>query len=75
MSFCQVPMIQCPMVSNLPAAPNAVVLDVIAVAIVVDVQAALDARGEAPNTQLPLSIIFLLTPCIGVKAIRIETDP
>ena len=62
MPFCQCTMVQCPMALELPATPDAAGLAVAAVAV--DEQA---ARGEAPNNQLPVSIIFLLTPCIGVR--------
>ena len=66
-------MFQCPMASELPVTPDAEDLVDVAV-VVVDVQA---ARGEAPNNQLPVIpiFIFLLTPCIGIGAIRIEPGP
>jgi hypothetical protein len=51
-----------PMASELPGTPDTEVLAVIAA--VADVQA---VRGEAPNYQLPMSIILLLTSGIGIR--------
>ena len=58
---------------ELPATGNAEV--VVATPVVV---VAVDNEGpgvEAPNIQLLVSIIFLLTPCIGQRASRIELGP
>ena len=63
------------MALELPATPEAVVLVAVAVEEADDVQAALATRGEAPNTQLPVSIILLVTSCKGIRAITIKPYP